>query len=223
MRKQRASQSWPGKETWSWHQILCCSDEHLAAFLQLGRRRLTDIYLSTFTDLSSFQAGVTEIKEVCHRDPAALRHCLRSRAMHDALASHRQRLRLAGPGRRPCGSTVRGGDTGRNGSNSRWSQRRNHGGGAAARTRGTMTAPVARPYRGGGGNPKGVPACGVQSRRYTSERRTVTGRLGSTPPREARHPQGRRSVEGPPARPAPGSGFWLCGSILSARSIAAVL
>src|SRR3954447_16421933 len=106
MRKQRASQSWPGKETWSWHQILCCSDEHLAAFLQLGRRRLTDIYLSTFTDLSSFQAGVTEIKEVCHRDPAALRHCLRSRAMHDALASHRQRLRLAGPGRRPCGCAV---------------------------------------------------------------------------------------------------------------------
>ena len=162
MRKQRASQdtgketwSWPGKETWSWHQILWCSDEHLAAFLQLGRRRLTDIYLSTFTDLSSFQAGVTEIKEVCHRDPAALRHCLRSRAMHDALASHRQRLRLAGPGRRPCGSTVRGGDTGRNGSNSSWSQRRNHGGGAAPRTRGTMTAPVARLYREGGGNPKG--------------------------------------------------------------------
>src|SRR3954453_17149986 len=114
MRKQRASQD-TGKETWSWHQILWCSDEHLAAFLQLGRRRLTDIYFSTFTDLSSlplftalssFQAGVTEIKEVCHRDPAALRHCLRSRAMHDALASHRQRLRLAGPGRRPCGCAV---------------------------------------------------------------------------------------------------------------------
>ena len=35
MRKQRASQD-TGKETWSWHQILWCSDEHLAPFLQLG-------------------------------------------------------------------------------------------------------------------------------------------------------------------------------------------
>jgi hypothetical protein len=50
-----------------WHQILWYSDTHLAAFLQLGTRRVTDIYLFTFADLPSFQAGVAEIKEVCRR------------------------------------------------------------------------------------------------------------------------------------------------------------
>ena len=80
--------------------------------------------------------------------------------------------------------------------------------GAASRTRGTTTATVARPCAEGGGNPKGVPACGGdQSRRYTSDVVTVIGRFGSTSPREARRPQGRRSVEGPPAGPAPKGPF----------------
>src|SRR6478609_3564152 len=37
-------------------------------------------------------------------DPAGLRHRLRSRAPHDAPAPRRRLLRLAGSGRRPCGS-----------------------------------------------------------------------------------------------------------------------
>jgi hypothetical protein len=49
----------------SWHQILWYSDEHLAAFLKTGTLRVTDIYLFTFEDLSSLQAGVAEIKEAC--------------------------------------------------------------------------------------------------------------------------------------------------------------
>jgi len=34
---------------------------------RLYRRLVTDIYLFTFADLPSFQAGVAEIKEVCRR------------------------------------------------------------------------------------------------------------------------------------------------------------
>jgi len=51
----------------SWHQTLWYSEKHLAAFLQTGTLRVTDIYLFTFADLSSFQAGVAEIKETCRR------------------------------------------------------------------------------------------------------------------------------------------------------------
>jgi hypothetical protein len=51
----------------SWHQFLWYSEEHLAAFLQTGTLRATDIYLFTFEDLSSLQAGVDEINEVCRR------------------------------------------------------------------------------------------------------------------------------------------------------------
>ena len=51
----------------SWHQILWYSDQHRAAFLQLGGRRVTDIYLFTFADVPFFQAGVAEIQEVCRR------------------------------------------------------------------------------------------------------------------------------------------------------------
>ena len=50
-----------------WHQILWYSEQHRAAFLQLGGRRVTDIYLFTFADLPSFHAGVAEIQEVCRR------------------------------------------------------------------------------------------------------------------------------------------------------------
>jgi|SRR6185295_10339108 len=50
-----------------WHQILWYSEKHKAAFLQLGGRRVTDIYLFTFADRSSFETGVAEIKEVCRR------------------------------------------------------------------------------------------------------------------------------------------------------------
>jgi hypothetical protein len=50
-----------------WSQILWSSEKHLAAFLQLGWGRVTEIYLFTFADLASFQAGVAEIKEVCRR------------------------------------------------------------------------------------------------------------------------------------------------------------
>lgn len=51
----------------SWHQTLWYSEMHLAAFLQTGTLRVTDIYLFTFDDLSSLQAAVAEIKEVCRR------------------------------------------------------------------------------------------------------------------------------------------------------------
>jgi hypothetical protein len=51
----------------SWHETLRYSETHLAAFLQTGTLRVTDIYLFTFADLSSFQAGVAEIQEVCRR------------------------------------------------------------------------------------------------------------------------------------------------------------
>jgi hypothetical protein len=50
-----------------WTQRLWFSEKHLAAFLQLGSRRVTDIHLFTFADLPSLQAGVAEIKEVCRR------------------------------------------------------------------------------------------------------------------------------------------------------------
>jgi hypothetical protein len=51
----------------SWHQTLWYSEKHLAAFLQTGTLRVTDINLFTFADLPSFQAGVAEIKETCRR------------------------------------------------------------------------------------------------------------------------------------------------------------
>ena len=55
----------------------------------------------------------------------------------------------------------------------------------ASRTRGTTTATVARPCGEGGGNPKGVPACGgTKSRRYTSD--VVPKSAGSGPPRRAK-------------------------------------
>jgi hypothetical protein len=36
--------------------------------LQSGTGRVTEIYLFTFADLSSLQAGVAEIKQVCRRE-----------------------------------------------------------------------------------------------------------------------------------------------------------
>ena len=50
-----------------WTQRLWVSEKHLAAFLQLGSGCVTDIHLFTFEDLSSLQAGVAEIEEVCRR------------------------------------------------------------------------------------------------------------------------------------------------------------
>jgi hypothetical protein len=50
-----------------WSQMLWYSEEHLAAFLQLGYGPMTEIYLFTFADLLSLQAGIDEIKEVCRQ------------------------------------------------------------------------------------------------------------------------------------------------------------
>jgi hypothetical protein len=65
--------------------------------------------------------------------------------------------------------------------------------------------PPQLPVRAGkvAGTRRGFPREGAQSRRDTSERRTVNGRFGSTPPREARHPQGGGALkahqpDGPP-------------------------
>jgi hypothetical protein len=55
-------------ESLSWHQRLWFSEQHLAAFLQSGYGRVTDIYLYIFADLPSLQAGVAQIKEVCRRE-----------------------------------------------------------------------------------------------------------------------------------------------------------
>jgi hypothetical protein len=54
-------------ETLSWYQTLRHSEQHLAAFLQIGTGRVSEIYLFTFSDLASQKAGVAEIKEVCRR------------------------------------------------------------------------------------------------------------------------------------------------------------
>ena len=55
-------------ETLTWYQSLWHSEQHLAAFLQSGTGRVTEIYLFTFADLSSLQAAVAEIKQVCRRE-----------------------------------------------------------------------------------------------------------------------------------------------------------
>ena len=56
------------RETLCWHQALWYSEQHLSAFLQSGTGRVTEIYLFTFAELSSLQAGVAEIKQVCRRE-----------------------------------------------------------------------------------------------------------------------------------------------------------
>jgi hypothetical protein len=50
-----------------WSQMLWYSEEHLAAFLQLGYGPMTEIYLFTFADLASLQTGIDEIKVVCRQ------------------------------------------------------------------------------------------------------------------------------------------------------------
>jgi hypothetical protein len=58
------------EDLWGWsfepvssNQILWHSSDRRAAFLQYAG----EVYLFTFADLSSFEAGIAEIKQVCRR------------------------------------------------------------------------------------------------------------------------------------------------------------
>ncbi len=134
---------------------------------------------------------------------AGLRLRLRSRASHDAFAPHRRRLRLAGSGGNPAGlrlcpcrdiaELVAAGNCG--GRRSIPDARDNYRHSCPS-VRGRWREPEGGSRVWGGLVPK-----------VHLGRRTEIGRFGSTSPREARRPKGRRSVEGPPARPAPKGPF----------------